>query len=103
MPESIVRFVVFVLLAISTVALSTASSVLKYRRSDKNKDGETSSGSGIEEAEFYSSPLDHLLAEQIPDRIRDFHLSDRGTSGILHLAAKDGDLINIPGKTRRVS
>lgn len=102
MPESIIRAVVFVLLAVSTTALSTASLVLKLRQGDKIGSDKMLKGSSVEEAEFYSSPLDHLLAKTIEDKKKKIKLGDHNEVSKLHLAAKDGDLVGTSEKMRKI-
>ena len=101
MPESIIRVVVFLLLTISTTALSTASLVLRLRQPDKNKEEKMLQENGVEEADFYSSPLDHLLT-RTPER-QNSNFRPFSDAGKLHLASKDGDLVDTYEKTRKVS
>ena len=102
MLESIIRAVVFVLLAISTTALSTASFVLKLRRPEKPEEDKLLQENSLEETDFYSSPLDHLLTESAGQK-GSVNVQDRRTGGGLHLAAMNGDLVRTQAKARQVS
>ncbi len=102
MPESIIRAVVLFLLTVSTAALSTASIVLSLRRPDSVENDELSSANGVEEADFYSSPLDHLL-HKTGEQDDQEGWSDRSAAKTLHLAAKDGDLVGTTNQARQVS
>ena len=101
MPECIIRTIVFILLAVSNIALVTASVLLRFGRSSQSEHDQTLTKNGVEDIDFYSSPIDLLCEKTALKQKNRVEPLERGGVPI-HLAASDGDLIDIPIQTRGV-